>query len=136
MCSQSHQHFSNSNKFSPNLLNQRFSTWGTRTPRGTWEAHRGYAKFWKPLKTSSFGYNFGLGGYAEGVQFWFGGTHKGYNPDLGVRKYQKVENPCFKRLFLPLQNLVSKLIYYNLPINGINLFYETKQLSETLLWQN
>ncbi len=25
-------------------LNQRFSTWGARTPRGTWEAHRGYAK--------------------------------------------------------------------------------------------
>ncbi len=25
-------------------LHQRFSTWGTRTPRGTWGGYRGYAK--------------------------------------------------------------------------------------------
>jgi hypothetical protein len=27
-----------------NVLNQRFSTWGTGTPRGTWGSYRGYAK--------------------------------------------------------------------------------------------
>ena len=35
-------------------------------------------------------------GVRKGVQFWFGGMQRGYNPDLGVRKYQKVENHCFR----------------------------------------
>jgi hypothetical protein len=36
-------------------LAQRFSTWGMHTPRGTWEAQRGYAKLKKKLKRRLFG---------------------------------------------------------------------------------
>ena len=38
------------------------------------------------------------------VEFLFGGTRRGwgyaegYNFDLGVREYQKVENPCYGAL--------------------------------------
>jgi hypothetical protein len=35
-------------------LEQRFSTWGTRTSGGTWEVCRGYATFHNPLKISPF----------------------------------------------------------------------------------
>ena len=51
------------------ILMQRFSTWGTRTPRGTQAVCRGYAKFVKPLKRS-------LQGVRMGRIFW-----------LGVRKW-------------------------------------------------
>ncbi len=59
-------------------IDQRFSTWGTRTPRGRLEAHRGYAKFKNLLKRRPYGWN-----------FWFGGTRRVYNSDLGVRRQVK-----------------------------------------------
>ncbi len=51
-----------------NTLHQHFSTWGTRTPRGTWEAFRGYAKYKKQLK-KAFWVEFLIWGYPKGIQF-------------------------------------------------------------------
>jgi hypothetical protein len=80
-----------SNWRSRNVLLQRFSTWGTRTPGGTQADHRGYAsssqgacKIVKTTQKKTIWVEFLIRGYAERNNF-----------DLGVRKYQKVENPCF-----------------------------------------
>jgi hypothetical protein len=37
-------------------------------------------------------------GVREGDTILIWGYAEGYNPDLGVREYQKVENPCFTDL--------------------------------------
>ena len=62
-------------------LVQRFSTWGTRTPRGTWKDRRGYAKFQNQLKIRPFYGHWGtilmkfkIWGYSFGTTFI-----KGYN---------------------------------------------------------
>ncbi len=61
-----------------NTLGQRFSTWGRRTPRGTWEAHRGAPNFKNHPKQV-----FLIWGVREGVQSWLGGAgvpKEGWNP--------------------------------------------------------
>ncbi len=93
-------------------VDQRFSTWGTRTPSGTWGGYRGYAKspqgyakFKKPHPNEAYlGRIFNLGGTRRG---W--GYAEGYNFDLGVPEYQKVENPWCKWLLLYLHLLSSYL---------------------------
>jgi hypothetical protein len=81
---------------------QRFSTWGTRTPGGTQAVHRGYATssegiskvIKKHPKEDYMGIMFDQGVRKRGpILIW--GYAERYNFDLGVRKYQKVENPCF-----------------------------------------
>ena len=85
---------------------QRFSTWGTRTPGGTQAVHRGYATssegiskiIKKHLKEDYMGIMFDHGVRKRGpILIW--GYAERYNFDLGVRKYQKVENPCFSAIY-------------------------------------
>jgi hypothetical protein len=98
-------------------LEQRFSTWGTRTPKGTRGGHRGYLKspqgvleeptggtwranrYTQNLKTcwneAYLGRLFYLGvREVDSILIW--GYAEGYNFDLGVHKYQKVEDPCLR----------------------------------------
>ena len=44
-------------------------------------------------------------GVHEGDTILIWGYAEGYNPDLGVREYQKVENPCSRSSFLVLPNV-------------------------------
>ena len=62
-------------------VDQRFSTWGTRTPRGTWEAHRGYAKFKKTTQNKFIWVEFFIWGVREGGKILIWGYAEGYNPD-------------------------------------------------------
>jgi hypothetical protein len=97
-------------KLSMIALNQRFSTWGTHTPGVTQAVLRGYAtnsegisKIIKNhLKEDYMGIMFDQGVRKRGPILIWGYTER-YNFDLGVRKYQKVENPCIKRLPLYLK---------------------------------
>jgi hypothetical protein len=51
-------------------------------------------------------------GYAQGVRP--GGTPRGYNSYLGLRKNQKVENPC--------SGLFKNWLHFNV-VNDINNFF-------------
>ncbi len=73
-------------------LCQRFSTWGTRTLRGTREDHTGYAKFKKCSKEALLDRSFDLG-VRKGHTILIWGYSEGF--DLGLQSYQKVENPWF-----------------------------------------
>ncbi len=74
-------------------LKQWFSTWGTHTPKGTWEVQRGYTKFKKPSRKKFIWVEFFILAklWAETTLLW--GWAEGYNFVLGVHSYQKVENP-------------------------------------------
>jgi hypothetical protein len=45
-------------------------------------------------------------GYTGGLNSDLGYTG-GFESDLGVRKYQKVENPCYKTLYMIENNLIT-----------------------------
>jgi hypothetical protein len=47
-------------------------------------------------------------GVREGDTFLIWGYAEGYNPDLGVHEYQKVENPCSK-IFLIYKPTILKV---------------------------
>ncbi len=57
-------------------LVQQLSTWGTRTPRGTWEAHRGMQNFRNHSEEAHFGRIFDLG-VSKGEIIWFGCMQRG-----------------------------------------------------------
>jgi hypothetical protein len=80
-------------------LDQRFSTWGTWGGyRGYARSPQGYAKFKKPHPNEAYlGRIFYLG-VREGDAILIWGHAEGYNFDLGVQEYQKVENPWFRPL--------------------------------------
>ncbi len=65
------------------LNNQRFSTWGTQ------QVSQGVRKIIKRVQIKTI---LLFGGTQRGATLIWGYT-EGYNFDLGVRKYQKVENP-------------------------------------------
>jgi hypothetical protein len=78
------------------LLDQRFSTWGTRTPRGTWGGYRGYAKspqgcakFKKPHPNEAY-----LGRiFYLGVREGDGGTQRGTILIWGYASTKRLRTP-------------------------------------------
>ncbi len=94
-------------------LDQRFSTWGTRTPGGTCGVCRGYAKFQiysklactsliftkkltNHLKISSFLSFLSIkmiSGVIKGYKLWFGGYAEGFKSDLGGTRVSKGWEP-------------------------------------------
>ena len=71
--------FATGQKISISNVNQRFSTWGTRTPRGTQAVCKGVRQICKTTQKK-------LTGGTHGYNFLIGGTQMGYNSDLGVRR--------------------------------------------------
>jgi hypothetical protein len=63
-------------------------------------AHRGMENSKSPTQMKLIWVEFFIWGYAKEM-----GYAEGYNFDLGVREYQKVENPCFKPTFKPKNNM-------------------------------
>ncbi len=106
-----------SENISHDTVKQQLSTWGTRTLWGTQGVSRGYAKFkiysklactsslfhlkidkgFKYLKITPFIFLSLWKWYARDTNLIWGyaGVLKS---DLGVREYQKVENPCRKAM--------------------------------------
>ena len=86
------------------VLDQRFSTWGTRTPRGTWGGYRGYAKspqgyakFKKPHPIEAF-----LGRiFYLGVREGDGGTQRGTILIWGYASTKRLRTPALDHDFFP-----------------------------------
>jgi hypothetical protein len=85
-------------------LYQRFSTWGTRTPRGTSGGHGGYSK--KTHYNKSFLRRIFYLGVREEDASLIWGYAEGYNFDVGVREYQKVENHCTTYIIVRIKKKV------------------------------
>jgi hypothetical protein len=106
-----------------NLI-QRFSTWGTRTPRSTWEAHRGYAKFNKNAQKEPFWEEFLIWGYTKGIQFWFGCTQMGSILIWGYAGTKRLRTPdLIKHKQLQCRSQASTRKYdLNLPFESLKIY--------------
>jgi hypothetical protein len=110
-------------------VEQRFSTWGTRTPRGTWGGYRGYAnspqgyaKFKKPHPNEAY-----LGRiFYFGVREGDGGTQRGTILIWGYSSTKRLRTPglthimcnAFKNIFFcrnPNFDLVSSFNQWDSP---------------------
>jgi hypothetical protein len=67
---------------------------GVRVPLGVHEKLTGGTPNKKTLKNMFIWVGLLIWGVCEGDTVLIWGYAEGYNPDLGVREYQKVENPC------------------------------------------